>query len=156
MPYSLLQIALHWLVAALVLGQWLTYDAIARTHNPLLHAAPADLLEHKWHNYAGILIGFLIGVRVLLRLFFRRRPPFRALRGAERLAFLAHWSLYGLLMLQALTGFTASYIHMGAAPIHRALWSLVWPVIGLHVAAALYHLLRGDGVFGRMLPVMRR
>lgn len=103
-----------------------------------------------------MLIGLLVGLRVLLRLFFRRQPPFRALRGGERLAFLAHWSLYGLLMLQALTGFAASYIHMGIAPVHKALWSLVWPLIGLHVAAALYHLLRGDGVFARMLPLARR
>lgn len=45
MHYSRLQILLHWLVAALVLGQWLTYDAIGRTHSPLLPPSAADLIS---------------------------------------------------------------------------------------------------------------
>lgn len=149
--YTLLQIMLHWAVALLILSQWLTYGAIVRTHNPLLRPSAADLFEHKLHNYGGMAIGCLIALRLLLRFAQHGRTPRRqgwiALISAS-----VHWSLYGLVLLQAVSGFAASYLTPSAIPLHKALWSLVWPLIILHILAAAYHLIRADGVVSGMLP----
>lgn len=156
MPYSRLQVILHWLVASLVLVQWLTYDAIVRTHNPMLGGRNGDLLEHAVHNYGGIAIGALVALRVVLRFVRRKKTSMQSHQWRSRVAAAVHWSLYGLLFAQALTGFAASYLTHAAAAVHAALWSLVWPIIGMHVAAAAFHLAHGDAVFFRMLPGLRR
>jgi len=156
MIYTCTQILLHWLVAALIYGQWLTYDAISRTHNPLLGASDADLFEHALHTYGGILIGILIGLRLLLRWHGRGHPVADSPRWETRVAGAVHMALYGLIFAQAVTGFLASYVTGAAMRVHTALWSLVWPLIMLHVLAAGYHLLRQDGTLSRMLTLRRR
>ena len=65
--YTGLQIALHWAVVVLVIGQWLTSSAIPRTHNPLLLPSAMDLFLHAIHNYAGLAIGALVLLRIALR-----------------------------------------------------------------------------------------
>ncbi|WP_425305373.1 cytochrome b/b6 domain-containing protein [Chthonobacter albigriseus] len=68
--YSLLQIVLHWLVAGLVLVQYLTGGSIERTHHAVhlgLAPDPFDLLPHAVHNWSGMAIGALLVGRLGLR-----------------------------------------------------------------------------------------
>lgn len=62
--YTRLQIVLHWSVVILIAEQWYTSKAIPRTHNPFLPPSKADLLMHMVHNYAGMLIGLLMVIRL--------------------------------------------------------------------------------------------
>jgi cytochrome b561 len=153
--YSPLQIALHWIVAFLVLGQRLTSDAIYRTHNPFLRRTVTDLLEHTYHNYAGILIGLLMAARLLLR-FLRRGQARRASSSlSERLALSLHYAFYVIVLVQAGTGFMAGYVWSGVGSLHSALWTVLLVLIALHILAAALHGIRKDGVLSRMLPSSR-
>jgi hypothetical protein len=56
--YHWCQVALHWLVAALVATQYATGGSIGRTHSAVAHggkAEPLDLLLHAIHNRVGLL-----------------------------------------------------------------------------------------------------
>ena len=154
--YSGLQIAIHWAVVAMIGTQWATSGAIPRTHNPLLPAAPVDLLLHMVHNYNGMAIGCLVLVRIALRLSRSADRP-QARRTSMELAALAvHWGIYTSLAAQAATGFIASYLRGPAAGVHRAIWNVTLTLVALHVTAAAWHGVRRDGVVGRMLPFRTR
>ncbi|MCR4267519.1 cytochrome b [Nitratireductor sp. ZSWI3] len=154
--YSSAQIALHWIVVAGIVSQWLTSGAIQRTHNPLLPPSSTDLLLHSLHNYGGITIGVLMVLRVLLRLL-RPVPPADGLPAwQKRASAIVQWGLYASLFAQAGTGFTASYLWAGAAPIHGLLWNVTLTLAFLHIAAAIVHLCKGDGIFRRMVPATRQ
>ena len=154
--YSRLQIAVHWAVVGMIAVQWATSGAIPRTHNPLLPAAPVDLLLHMVHNYNGMAIGFLVFVRVALR-SWRGTDPQQARRTPAELAALAvHWAIYLTLLAQAASGFIASYLWGPAANVHKAIWNVTLVLIALHLTAAAWHGFRRDGVVGRMLPLRAR
>lgn len=150
--YPALQIALHWLVVALILSQWLTSGAIRRTHNPLMPPSPADLTLHLLHNYAGMTIGALMVLRVLLRVL-RPVPQAGGLSALQkRASSIVQWGLYGSLLAEAGSGFVASYLWGGAAAIHALLWKVTLTLALMHVAAAVLHAIRGDGVVQRIMP----
>lgn len=150
--YSNLQIGIHWAVVLMIVTQWATSSAIPRTHNPLLPPAPFDLFLHMVHNYNGIAIGFLVLVRVALRLS-RRAPREPGRPSAWDLAAIAvHWGIYVSLAAQAATGFIASYFWGPVAEVHKAIWNVTLTLLALHVSAAAWHGIRRDGVVGWMLP----
>jgi cytochrome b561 len=150
--YPAYRIALHWAVVLLIFVQWMTADAIPRTHNPLLPPSATDLLLHAVHNYVGMTIGALVGLRVLLRLL-RPVPPVHALASWQSTASATiHWGIYASLLAQAGTGFITSYFFSQLAPVHMFLWNVTLILVAIHVAAALFHAARGDGVVLRMLP----
>ncbi|MEQ8374973.1 MAG: cytochrome b/b6 domain-containing protein [Roseibium aggregatum] len=148
--YTRLQIVLHWLVVILIAGQWYTSSAIPRTHDPFLAPSRTDLLLHMVHNYSGMLIGGLMVIRLGLWLL---NPPRRetGLRSWQTsAASTVHWALYLSVLGQASTGFVSSYLWQGAVPFHKMFWNLTMALVGLHVAAAIYHLARGDEVVVKM------
>ena len=162
-------IALHWLHALVVLGLigWGIWMAD-------LPKGP----ERGWaigiHKSFGLIAAFLIVCRIGWRI--RHKPPRNpALKGVdERLAKAGHATLYVLLVLVPVAGFTS--VSFTEYPLkffgielpkpgypdealndlfsttHRWLaWSLLILIV-LHVAAALRHALRHDGTLQRMLP----
>ncbi|MAY61749.1 MAG: cytochrome B [Rhizobiales bacterium] len=154
--YSTLQISLHWLIAAMVGAQWYTSGAIHRTHNPLVPPTDTDLLLHALHNYGGMTIGAIMLLRLGLRLRYGTSHRVRPVSLMERAANGLHLLFYVLILMQAGTGFVTSYLWGGAGSLHSALWTVLLVLIALHVSAALYHLIRGDRVFSRMLPFVKR
>ncbi len=148
--YSNVQIAAHWIVVALIIAQWLTSGSIARTHNPLIPPSSTDLLLHSLHNYGGMAIGLLVPLRVFLRLKRPVEPPAGLPSWQKRAAFFVQWGLYASLLAQAATGFAASYLTGKAAPVHAFLWNVTLTLAFLHIAAALIHIVRRDGIAGRM------
>ena len=154
--YSTFQISLHWLIAAMVVGQWYTSGAIHRTHNPLVPPSDTDLLLHALHNYGGMTIGAIMFLRLGLRLYYGAHRPAGPVSPFERVAHGLHLLFYAVILLQAATGFVTSYLWGGAGSVHKALWNVLLVLIALHVSAAFYHLIRGDRVFSRMVPVVKR
>ena len=152
--YSLAQIVLHWLVVILVFVQWMTYDAIHRTHSSILPPLPADLLEHAIHTYAGMSIGVLMALRLVLRLW-RGTPPQAEGGWRGMVAAVVHGSIYAALFAQAGSGFVATYLWGGAGRIHVLLWNAILVLLALHLAGVAYHLLRRDGVASRMFRPRR-
>ena len=175
--YGTTAMALHWVVALLVLAQivlgWWMLD---------LPKSPPGL-RAGWFNLHKSL-GLSIGLLALARLAWRLRHPAPPLPASmppwqARAAQLSHGLLYACLIAQPLVGYLGSSFtkypikyfgltlpHWGwespalkdlSSAIHLGIAVLFTALVALHVAAALKHLLLDrDGVFQRMWPVMGR
>ena len=173
----------HWTSAAAFIAAYLVvYYVIWFMDDTSVESWP--VLNIHWA--LGLLVGFLVLPRLLWRILDRQPedPPGSAME--HRLAHVAHWGLYGLLILMPLTGYLGT-----GAPTDYGLFSITgfdqtalfgwisqtyhvsfeefevpidavhhflgkwvaWVVVGLHVAAALFHhRVRRDNVLTRMLP----
>jgi len=161
---------LHWLLALLLLGQivfgWWLGDV---PRNTPLRGQVVNL--HK-------SIGLLIGLLVVLRLYWRLRHGAPALPASvpgwqRKLAAASHHLLYGLMLLVPLAGYLASNFSKFGVKLfntvllppwgpddkklytlfnqtHKVAVALLVALIVLHVGAALLHALRRDGVFSRI------
>jgi cytochrome b561 len=170
--YDSLAIALHWALALALLAQiglgW------------YVHEIPRGTLDRGLFINLHKSIGLTLGLLVLLRLWWRLRrgvPAWPAALSRRQVlaARLAHGALYACMLLLPLTGYLASnfsrhgikYFNTLVLPpwgpdhaavygalnaTHAAVSYLLVALIAVHVLAAGRHLLRGDGVFQRMLP----
>jgi cytochrome b561 len=155
--YSPWQKALHWTVVGLVIVQIWSSGGIERSHADHvagLEPSPLDLILHEIHTYLGLLTGGVVVLRILLRFASKAPAQDRTLHSAVRLgAFVNHWALYAVLLLLPVTGIGARYIDFETiGPVHVLLTRILFLLVAIHIAAALWHLLRRDGVAWRMLP----
>jgi len=171
--YSTPAIALHWIVAILVLvmiGLGLYMTDIPR-------GTPERTFFYNLHKSIGVTVAIL----VLIRLWWRIRNPPPPLPSSVpawqvQASKLSHALLYLCLILMPLSGFSASqftkygvtYFGMFKIPpmgwenkviydflqgIHGVTATLLITLVVIHIAAALKHLLFDrDRVFLRMLP----
>jgi superoxide oxidase len=168
--FDQISIALHWLSVGLVAAQFALGWALSHGGDEM----PALLTTHR---SLGISIWIIVAARLVWRHGFAHLPPFPATmpKPQQRLATLNEYALYGLLLLQPLTGLGNALfrgrpfalfgwevpvlVSRNDAVFHalRAIhefgaWGLL-ALIGVHAAAALLHaLILRDGVFQRMLP----
>ena len=169
--YSRTAIVLHWLIAALVLGQialgWWMID---------IPKQPVGI--RAWwfnlHKSIGITIGVLVLVRIAWR-FTHPAPPLpETIPSWQRAAAkVSHFGLYACLLIMPVTGYLGSNFtkypikyfgyaipHWGwdspglkelMSQIHYGVVVVFMVLIAVHVAAAFKHLLmRQDRVFQRM------
>lgn len=155
-------VALHWLVAVLVLA--MLAAGLFGLSSP--GSSPGKILLLRAHMIGGVVILALMVIRVAVRALTRRpggRPPFAA--------WAVHLGAYGLIFAMVATGFAtgilsgANLVAFGPAGgvLPARLDGLpmrsihVWLALGLallvagHVGAALHHhLRRRDDVFRRI------
>ncbi len=169
--YGIIAQSFHWFIAAAIvvqIGIGLYVDGL-----------PLSLERLRWvsrHKSVGLLILALFLLRLAWRSVDRapRLPRFMT-AGERGLAAATHWLLYGL----AISAATFGWLHASAAGLGASFFGLfpipalmsknaelskqfevihaglVWTlaaVLVLHVGAALRHLWKRDGVFGRMFP----
>lgn len=173
--YTGLQIALHWIIAVIIVGMIPTGLVMTR-----LGPSPLTNLLYELHKSFGLIV---IGL-TLIRLVARRlsgAPPLVPMSAAKRAAAKAtHVLLYALMAIAPLTGWAATSaccapvnlfwsipltLPIGggfpvAAPIfvaHKVSTFALAGLLLLHAAAALHHhyFLR-DETLRRMLPGSRR
>lgn len=162
--------ALHWAIAALVLGQWALGTVIAG-----MQASLSNLWLFGLHKSLGVTI---LGLMLLRLAWHRLSPPPPPLPGVARwqmaLARATHAGFYMLLVLVPLSGWIASgasgldVVVFGGlvlpplAPasvavedaffrVHRVLTKALLALIALHVAGAIKRAMAGDGTLRRML-----
>ena len=162
-------IALHWLLAALLVYQF----ALGLRLEDV--AASQKFTAYQFHKSIGITILLLSLARLALRLALPRPVEFG--EGLQKLAGrLTHWAFYGVMLLVPLSGWII--VSTAKLKLPTVLFGLVtWPnlplpasfndpaalahtvlawalpaLIALHVAAVLYHLRQRDAVPGRMVP----
>lgn len=170
--YDLSRIGLHWLGAALVLVLFATAWLREGMEDPQLRRMMLDT-----HRLVGLCLMLFSALRLVLRLRARPVAPAPGLAGWQVvLAGLVHAGLYVMLFLQPLSGwaltsargrgmdlfgvFTLPSLVAKSAvqaewlgALHEYLSWLLLILVGLHVAAALFHaLVLKDGVLSRMLP----
>ncbi|MBN8736260.1 MAG: cytochrome b [Xanthomonadales bacterium] len=171
--YTRTAIVLHWLILALLVAQYL----IGWTMPHIGRNTPVTTLI-SLHFSIGVLIIGVIIVRLAWR-FTHDEPAHEAGIPAWQLRAesIVHWLLYLLLVVVPVLGWiNASYRGMPVTffglvempqlvATHAASWRWtgdihtliaeygILPLVGLHVAAALYHyFIRRDRVLQRMLP----
>ena len=170
--YSSPAIALHWIVAALIVT-----NLALGLYTVDLPLSPAKLRNFSYHKWIGVTIFLLAAARLLWRL--GHRPPELPVAMApweRRTAHLTHILLYILFFAAPLTGWLFSSaagfqtVYLGMVPIpdllskdkaladalklaHRTINYTMAAVIVLHAAAALkHHFVDRDDVLRRMLP----
>lgn len=171
--YTRTAIALHWLVAAVILVQipfgW------------YLGEIPTGTPARGWYVNLHKSVGLTLGVVILLRVWWRwsHRPPGQpawAPRWQRVGASASHVALYACMLIMPLTGYIASNFSKWGVKYFNAIDLPPWGVddarvyaffngahvltsyvfvalIVAHLAAALWHASRGDEVFRRMWPI---
>jgi cytochrome b561 len=147
-------VALHWWIAGMIIGLLgLGFLVLANMPN----TDPRKLNILVLHMAGGMGVLALMIPRLIIRLFSAH--PVRATIGSpllDRLAVLAHYSLYVLVFLMIASGWTTGYLirgvfkpggeHLPATfavlptfQVHATLAVLLAVLIAMHILAALYH-----------------
>jgi cytochrome b561 len=170
--YTPTAIALHWLIAALIVGGFTV--GLSMVGLPL---SRQKLQWYGWHKWIGITVFLLSCARLAWRWRHPPPPPPPAMppwqKGAAR---FTHGLLYALLLVIPLTGWLYSsasgvqVVYLGLIPLpdlvprdkawaaifracHVTLNFTLLALVCMHVAAALrHHFVDGDAVLTRMLP----
>jgi cytochrome b561 len=145
-------VALHWTIAVLIFLNFL----LAKMSGNGPDIAGIPMID--FHMTFGILILVLLIFRFVVRLTAQR--PEWADSGNiyfNRIGEWTHWGLYLLTLAMTLTGIMLAsdngyladlfgagssaldQFNIGLGRFHGAVWALLLTLIGLHVAAALYH-----------------
>jgi len=173
--FDQVSIALHWLTVLLIVIQFST----AWLQETVDHGSGLTMTLLALHRNAGVLV-WIVGVcRLVWRHKFAHLPPFPASmpKLQQTVAKANEYGLYLLLLVQPVTGL--GRVLLRGQPFELFSWevpvllqpdepirhllveaheigaNLLLALIGLHVAAALFHrLVLRDGVLQRMLPRM--
>lgn len=174
--FDFVTITLHWLTATLITFQAATGLALEFAGN----SVPALVLL-DFHRSAGTMIWFIALMRIVWRGTRAKFPPFPDWMSDVQkwVATKIEYVLYGLLLLQPLTGITTTLL-LGE-PFHLFFWTVpalvrrnldlwefmlavhrtgawcLFAVIGGHAGMALlHHYVFRDEVLERMAPWVRR
>lgn len=170
--YDRVAIVLHWLLAALIIGEWI-FGHLLDDLGP--SGTPERATVINLHKSIGLTIGLLVVLRIVWR-FTHRAPPMPEGTSAlmRRLAHGGHHLLYLAIVVVPLSGYLMSnfgkygidFFGLFTLPawgpddktwrgvfheVHEiGTWVLALLVVG-HVAAALYHtVVLRDGTLSRM------
>jgi cytochrome b561 len=146
--YSTTQMGLHWLVVFLVTVQFVFNDSIQRALENAAATGGYAMMEGGvvTHAIVGGAIFVAMCARLWLRLTRGTPPPPETEPGPVKILSRAtHWAFYGVLLAMPLAGAAALFLASPAiGEIHAlASWVLL-ALIALHVAGALWHMLKSD------------
>ena len=170
--YSRTAVVLHWLLAALLMGQ----IAFGWYLEEIPRGTPDRTIYVNFHKSTGMTLAVLIFFRLYWR-FTHPAPELPATQpGWEHVAArVSHWALYACMIIMPVSGYVASnfskwgvnFFNAVKLPpwgfesetIYNALnathvftsWVFVTLIV-IHALAALRHLFRRDGIFSRMWP----
>lgn len=174
--YTRTAIALHWLIAILIVGGftlgWVMTDIPGFTLTKLKY--------YSWHKWIGVTVFALVVLRVMWRATHRPPPLPRGMPAWQRLAAHgAHGLLYVLMLAIPVTGYLYSsaanipVVYLGLVPLptligpnpelrpilreaHVVLDYTLLAVVCLHVLAVIKHeLIDRHRLLARMLPFIK-
>lgn len=178
--YSRTARALHWITVALVAIQVPVGVVMAYRGNTLNLWDKLTGALYSSHKLVGVVILLLVLWRLGYRLMRGAPADEPTLEPWQKLASHAtHWALYGLLLAVPVAGYVGVSLFPAldifglfklpalvgpdkaaastAFLVHMLLASGLVLLIGMHVAAALFHyVVRKDNVLGRMIPRLLR
>jgi len=169
MPYTRTAVALHWLLAAAIVGSFCV--GLYMTSLPF---SPQRLKLYNWHKWAGVLILAASALRLLWRLLHPPPEDMPMPLWQARAAHVTHLLLYLLFFAVPLVGWAYSsaagfpivlfgvlplpdFVGKNAAlaeflkPWHGRLAWMLAALVGLHALGALkHHVVDRDGLLMRM------
>jgi cytochrome b561 len=169
--YSGVAIALHWLMALLILSNFCLGLYMAD-----LPLSIQRLKLFNYHKWTGATILAIAAIRLLWRLTHRPPSDLPAPRWQLQAAHVTHWALYALFFAVPLAGWAYSsaagfpVVVFGVIPLpdfvpkdkalaeslkelHESLAWVLFALVALHVAAAMKHaFIDRDGLLRRMVP----
>ena len=173
--YTATAIGLHWLAAALILG-----NLALGLFMVDLSLTPAKLRYYSWHKWAGVTIFLLSAARLLWRLSHAAPALPSSMPSWQRTtAKASHHAFYLLFFAAPLTGWLFSSaagfqtVYFGILPlpdllvknkeladalklVHQFATYALGALVALHAAAAIkHHVLDRDDVLARMLPFLK-
>jgi cytochrome b561 len=170
--YHPLLVALHWLLAVLIIGNLAGGKLLLES---LSDSDPQKLEILRLHMLGGLTILFLLVGRIVTRFGTARPGPAHESRPLNWLASISHAGLYLAGLAMAITGLGMAQLAglfpllEGKAVTLPSDWSAIAPhaghqlfanvliaLIALHFAGALYHMIKRDGAAGRMWFGKRR
>jgi cytochrome b561 len=170
--YGKVAIALHWLIAVLILGQ----IAFGWFLEEIPRGTPMRGPYVNLHKSTGLTIALLIVFRLGWRLAHRPPPLPSFVSAWERVASrVNHLALYACMLIMPSSGYIASNFSKYGIKLFNVILLPPWGIddkriyavfngthvatsylfvalITLHIFAAARHAFRRDGVFARMLP----
>jgi cytochrome b561 len=148
--YSRLQIALHWLVAILIVTAWFTGEGAEDAMEVVEEGGGVGFVPHV---AIGLSVLALVVVRLLLR--FRRGAPVApgvpgslAVRAAE----WGHRLIYLLMIAVPLGGASVFFLGLDLGDVHGLAANVLMLVVLGHALMALFHqYVLKDGLLRRMM-----
>lgn len=167
-------IGLHWLTLMLIIAAY-----VMGTILDDMKLSPLKLQLYAWHKWVGLLVLFLVPLRMGFRLADKLDHRQGLTPFEVRVSAIVHGLLYLLLIVAPVLGWLHSsasgfsVVWFGVMPIpdligkdkalaevlkelHEVSVNLLVTLVALHALAALYHHhVRRDGVLVRMVPWLR-
>ena len=140
--YSRAQIALHWIVAVLIVLQFVLHEPMAEAWDRVEDGiAVAFDPVVALHVFGGLAVLAFALWRIVLRQRRGAPPPPESEPAPLRLAaHLGHMALYALMVLMPVSGAVAWFGTVeAAAEVHEAMKPAMLILVLVHVAAALWH-----------------
>lgn len=151
--YSASQIALHWLVAVLILFQLIFGEDMGGAWRAVRQGVAPDMTLWVW-AHIGVGIAVLVFALWRLALRFSRGAPEAPQASLLTMAAArwGHWALYAVMLLAPITGLAAWFGGVAtAAEVHEWFKPVMIVLVAGHVVAALYHqFIRKDRLLLRM------
>lgn len=176
--YAWAQRAIHWLIAVMIVGLFIAGTVMHGIgFGPEVSKEDAAFRDFLYgaHKTSGFTLLILVALRLGMRLVFGAPPIPEHLPALQAfVAKAAHIGLYALMIATPLLGWLAvsaggfgtlsPIIEMSLPPLiakgsmsyellfewHELAATALVALAAVHALGGLYHLLRGDGVFGRM------
>lgn len=115
--------------------------------------------------FATGFLGLLLFRFVFMRMTRPSALPETAPRGLKVMARAGHLAIYASLASIAVTGLLIALFYTTSGPnswatevmleLHGASVAISYLTIGLHITAAVFHRLKGDGIWSAMVPVWK-
>lgn len=148
--YSGIQIALHWVIALLILGAWFTGEGAEGAIEAIEKGGTVGFVPHV---AIGLAVIFLVVVRVLVR-FGRGAPAAPGTPGSLSVmaADWGHRIMYLLMIAVPLGGASVFFLGLDVGEVHGLAANVLMVVVLGHALMALYHqYVLKDGLLRRMM-----
>ncbi len=155
--YSRFQIILHWVIALLIVLQFVGHEAIVGFVELMGITASGSEeipLLVRGHVLLGILTGALMVIRVIVRIMHGAPAlPKEESAPMKLIAHATHFTLYAAVILLAASGMGGWFGQIETAlVVHGILKVVLLVFVGLHIAGALYHqFVLKNGLIKRMM-----
>ena len=153
--YSVIQIVLHWTIAALVIFQLFVNEGMQHAFSDRLDGEGIDEMGGAvLHMVVGITILVLAAIRVVIRTIRGAPEPYKDTPAILNwLGHATHMLLYGFIFFMPLTGAIAWFFGVEiSAELHEIGRFILVPAIGFHVIGALVeHFVFRNDTLKRML-----